>query len=341
MKISPRDIQGILNRPKSDHIIFLLYGADSGLMAERAQQLTAHFHTSEDDPLALTTLSSEQVGKEASLLVDSLNALPMLGGRRVVVLSGQGGEMKEAIQLAAEHMDTEARLIIRAHNVNTLHPLVKFCDGAKHIASIGCYPDDSRGLAQLAQAVFSEFQITAEPDAMQIIQSRLGADRQASRMELEKLCLFVGKGGTLTAAQCDSLLGDSAALETDMLSAAIISGNVVQFNAHFARLRREAVQPIAIIRQLMGLFRTMQLTHLPSGKIDVGKLSDLRPRLHFKIKPVIERQVTCWPQGAVDDAIAKLLSLEISLKSGQGGNQLAVTGQILLGICLRARAFSR
>ena len=49
-------------------------------MAERAQQLTAHFHTSEDDPLALTTLSSEQVGKEASLLVDSLNALPMLGG---------------------------------------------------------------------------------------------------------------------------------------------------------------------------------------------------------------------------------------------------------------------
>ena len=91
----------------------------------------------------------------------------------------------------------------------------------------------------------------------------------------------------------------------------------------------------------MGLFRAMQLTHLPSGKIDVGKLSDLRPRLHFKIKPVIERQVTCWPQGAVDDAIAKLLSLEISLKSGQGGNQLAVTGQILLGICLRARAFSR
>ena len=134
-------------------------------------------------------------------------------------------------------------------------------------------------LAQLAQAVFSEFQITAEPNAMQIIQSKLGADRQASRMELEKLCLFVGKGGTLTAAQCDSLLGDSAALETDMLSAAIISGNVVQFNAHFARLRREAVQPIAIIRQLMGLFRAMQLTHLPSGKIDVGKLSDLWPRL--------------------------------------------------------------
>jgi len=341
MKISPRDIQGVLDRPNPHYTIFLLYGSDSGLMAERAKQITARFHGTEDDPLALTTLSSEQVGKEISLLVDSLNALPMLGGRRVVVLSGQGGEMKEAVQLAAEHMDPEARLIIRAHNVNTLHPLVKFCDSAKNCASIGCYPDDSRGLAQLAQQIFSEFQITASPEAMQIIQTRLGADRQASRMELEKLCLFVGTGGTLTAEQCDSLLGDSAALETDMLSAAIISGNVTQFNAHFARLRRESVQPIAIIRQLMGLFRAMQLTHLPSGRIDIGKLADLRPRLHFKIKPVIERQVTFWPQQAVDEAIAKLLSLEISLKSGQGGNQLAMTGQILLGICLRARAFSR
>jgi len=341
MKISPRDIKGILDRPKPQYIIFLLYGSDSGLMAERAKLLTAQFHTSQDDPLALTLLSSEQIASEQSLLVDSLNAVPMFGGRRVVVLSGQADGLKDAVSHASATMDKEARLIIRAHNVNTLHPLVKFCDSADNCASIGCYPDDSRSVSQLAGEIFNSYQITAETDAMNIIQSRLGADRQASRMELEKLCLFVGKGGRLTADDTDKLLGDNAALQTDLLSAAILSGNVVQFNAHFSRIRREAIQPIAIIRQLMGLLRAMQLVYLPTGGVDISKLSDIRPRLHFKIKPVIEQQVTRWPQKAVDDAITKLVSLEINLKSGQGGNPLTITGQILLGICLRAQAFSR
>ena len=341
MKISPRDINGLLARPQPNYHIFLLYGSDSGLMAERAKQLTSQFHTSEDDPLALTSLSSEQVASDHSLLVDSLNAVPMFGGRRVVLLSGSGDGLKEAVSLASTSMDTEARLIIRAHNVNTLHALVKFCDSAKNCASIGCYPDDSRAISELAADIFARYQITADSNAMNIIQSRLGADRQASRMELEKLSLYVGMGGRLTEDDADKLLGDNAALQTDLLSAAILTGNVAQFNAQFSRLKREAVQPISIIRQLLGLLRAMQLTYLPSGAIDINKLSELRPRLHFKIKPVIEQQVRKWPQKAVDDAIAKLISLEISLKSGQGGHQLVVTGQTMLGICLRAKAFAR
>lgn len=338
MKISTREVASIISSPPPRFCIYLLYGQDNGLMAERSKMLERHFTNGDNDPSAVVSLASAEVGRDKTLLCDNLNAIPMFGGKRVVLLSGQGSEMKDAVLLAAEQMARDSKLIIKAYDVNTRHALVTFCDKLDICASIGCYPDDSKDLSQLVQDIFGQYQIQYSRDVLHSICEKLGADRQASRSEIEKLALFAGKGGHLTIDDISLLLGDGAALQADLLNMAILTGNIEQFNAHLARLKREAVAPIRLLRQLLGLFRVMQLAYNEQGQADVKALDLARPPLHFKIKPIVQRAVSAWTAILVDEAIEKLISLEINLKSSGSGDGFALTGQTLLGLLLRARS---
>ena len=341
MKIATRDIEKYVNQPDPRYCITLLYGQDSGLMAERAAKIEKKLTQGDDDPFAVTSLAASEVKADKTLLSDSLNAVPMLGGKRIVKLSGQGTEIKEAVMLAAEQMDRNAHLIVRAHDVNTRHALVSFCDKLDICASIGCYPDENRDLSQLIGQIFSEFDIQCEPDVVPMMISRLGADRLSTRAEIEKCALFAGRGGSLTTAHIDELLGDTAALQTDLLISAVLQGDIQQFNQHFTRVKREGIATIRLLRQLLGIFRIMQLAHLPEGRLDVNAVNSARPPLHFKMKPVVQKAISLWPAAMVEDGIDRLTGLEKSLKGSQISDGYAQTGQIYLGLALRARTLQR
>ena len=233
MKIAPREISALLHQPESRFHAYLLYGHDEGLVRERARKLASHFADNLDDPFAVSHLTGPDVAADKASLSDSLNALPAFGGLRLVMLSGAGTEMTEAVKLAFEHLHEGARLVIQARDVNTRHALVKFCDQQPSCASIGCYQDDSRSLGELARAIFAKDSIKIETNALALLLSRLGNDRAVSRMEIEKLVLFAGPGGTLNAQDIDHALGDSGAIVQDQITIAILSGNVKQFEQLF------------------------------------------------------------------------------------------------------------
>ena len=199
MKIAPREISALLHQPESRFHAYLLYGHDEGLVRERARKLASHFADNLDDPFAVSHLTGPDVAADKASLSDSLNALPAFGGLRLVMLSGAGTEMTEAVKLAFEHLHEGARLVIQARDVNTRHALVKFCDQQPSCASIGCYQDDSRSLGELAREIFAKDSVKIETNALALLLSRLGNDRAVSRMEIEKLVLFAGSGGTLNA----------------------------------------------------------------------------------------------------------------------------------------------
>ena len=93
MKISTREVASIISSPPPRFCIYLLYGQDNGLMAERSKMLERHFTNGDNDPSAVVSLASAEVGRDKTLLCDNLNAIPMFGGKRVVLLSGQGSEI--------------------------------------------------------------------------------------------------------------------------------------------------------------------------------------------------------------------------------------------------------
>ena len=150
MKIAPRNIAALLSQPEPKYHAYLFYGHDNGLIRERAKSIALHFTDKLDDPFVVSNLSSQDVSADKACLPDSLNALPAFGGLRLVMLSGVGTEMTEAVKIGFESLHAQARLVIQASDVNTRHALVKFCDQHPSCASIGCYQDDDRSVRRRA-----------------------------------------------------------------------------------------------------------------------------------------------------------------------------------------------
>ena len=338
MKIAPRDVAGLIKAPGTHYSAFLLYGPDQGLVRERARQLAHHFCDQPDDPFAQASLTGQQVSEDKARLADEANAVNIFGGPRLVTLSGSGTEITEAVKLAFASPNPDARIIIRASDVNTRHALVKLCEGAKFCASIGCYSDDARNLSEIARDIFTRDNIRVSGEVMEAITARLGVDRQMSLSELNKLALYAGDGGSLTLEDVAIALGDSGAVAIDEVSLALLTGQIEAFERDYARLRHEGIQPIAVIRQLLTLFKNMQMAkaQMQAGLPASQAIAQLRPPVHFKMKPVITRQLGLWQPEQISQSIDRLMQAEIQTKSAGSADPATLTGQILLGICLRA-----
>jgi DNA polymerase-3 subunit delta len=339
MKIAPRDVAGLIKAPGTQYSAFLLYGPDQGLVRERARQLAHHFCDQPDDPFAQASLTGQQVSEDKARLADEANAVNIFGGLRLVTLSGSGTEMTEAVKLAFTSPNPDARIIVRASDVNTRHALVKLCEEAKFCAAIGCYSDDARNLSEIARDIFARDNIRVSAEVMGAITARLGADRQMSLSELNKLALYAGDGGSLTLKDVAIALGDSGAVAIDEVSLALLTGQIEAFERDYARLRHEGIQPIAVIRQLLTLFKNMQMAkaQMQAGLPASQAIVQLRPPVHFKMKPVITRQLGLWRPEQISQSIDRLMQAEIQTKSAGSVDPATLTGQILLGICLRAR----
>ena len=343
MKIAPRDIPTLLSRPDPRYHAFLLYGYDDGLVRERAKKIALHFTDQLDDPFAVSHLSSQDVAADKACLPDSLNALPAFGGVRLVMLSGMGTEMTEALKIGFDSLHDKARLVIQARDVNTKHALVKFCDQHPSCASVGCYQDDDRSLGDLAQEIFKRDHIQISRDALLLLVSKLGSDRAISRQEIEKLALLAGSGGKLTEEDINNSLGDSGAVVHDLITIAILSGNVRKFQQLYSRSQQDGQPPISLLRQTLSLFRNMLSARLnmEAGQTSTAAVSSFRPPLHFKIKPVVTVQLPKWTSEQLTEMLNRLIDTEIQMKTTGTINPSTLTGQTLLGIALRSRNLNR
>ena len=339
MKIAPRDIAHYCRAPSGDHLWFLLHGADRGLMRERATQIARHFCQDLDDPFQSVTLQGSDVASDAARLSDEVGAYPVFGGERIVRLQGAGTEMLSAVKAALPLLQAGTRLIIEASDTTTRHALVKLAETEKQAASIGCYADESRDIGQLARDIFAKETISISQDALSLLISRLGSDRMASRSEIEKLALYAGPNGQITSDDIEALLGDSSAQAIDLFMKTVISGDIAGLSPLLAKARQEEIAPILILRQMAGLLRQIYEVRslIEQGTPAANALSQLRPPVHFKMKPLLSRATSQLNSKNALMLWDKIIKAESDLKSGQIGDVYAHMGQLLLGITLRLR----
>ena len=337
MKIAPRDIASTLAKPVPKYLCYFFHGADIGLMRERALTLAKQIVPDLDDPFQSVSLRGDEVKADPARLVDEVTALPVFGDERLVRLRGTGTEITDAVKKAVPLLKTGTRLIIEASDTTTRHTLVKFCEAEAQVASIGCYADEVKDIGQLAQAIFTKDNITIDRDAMQLLVSRLGGDRLASRSEIEKLALMAGPNGALSSNDIDEALGDSSAQAIDLFMKSVLAGDVKQLGLMLEKARQEDIAPIAILRQMAFGFRQIYEARalVDRGESATAAVGRLRPPVHFKSKPLITAAVNRIPSANGMQFWQKLIDMERELKSGRVPEPYTHLGQGLLGICLR------
>src|SRR5512134_2060782 len=130
MKLDKSKLDRVLKAPDSIGAL-LFYGPDEGLAHECATLAQRAVIGAGDDPFRLAELTPDDIKGDGARLADELNAISMLGGRRVVRIAQASNMIADQIADAiAGQAPGAALLIVEAGDIGSKAELVKVFESA-------------------------------------------------------------------------------------------------------------------------------------------------------------------------------------------------------------------
>lgn len=346
MEIKSRQIEGFVKSPPARLRLALLYGPDQGLARERADALARKVCDDLADPFRIADLSAAEVKSDPARLGDEAAAISMMGGRRVVRVRDADHATAKVIEAFLSDPPGDALVVVEAGDIGK-GALTRAVEAAgEEAAVIACYPDEGEDLRSLIVGALKADGLTVAPDALADLLARLGDDRRMTRGELAKLALYKGpdgaRAGQVTRADVEAALGVEAEADLSEIADACGGGDLDSLDSAYARALAGGETAPGILRTVM---MHMQKLHLAASLVDEGlepeKAADKAfPRLLWKRKGAIQRQVRAWTPDTALRAVEQLAEAEILTRRSEIPAD-AVTGRALLLIAAQARRAGR
>jgi DNA polymerase-3 subunit delta len=284
------EIDSFLSRPDPRRPVVLIYGPDAGLVSERMAALLAAAAGDNSDPFAIVPLEGDAVASDPGLLQDEVRTFGLFGGRRIVHIRAGGRNFAPALE-AILNDPPQALVLIEAGELRPTAPLRSLCEKSPAAAVIPCYADGERELTRLVERALKDAGLTIEPEAREELMGLLGADRLASRAELDKLALYAQGEGRVGLEDVRAIIADASALVLDDAVDAAAAGEREAALAALRKARAAGVSATAVlstaIRHVVNLHRLRLSVDRGARPADI--IENAKPKIFFRRKPAFER----------------------------------------------------
>lgn len=331
MKLKAEQFAGMLRALPQDLRAVLLFGPDLGQVRERAAALVRAVAGDVADPFRVAELTAESLAGDPARLSDEARALSLTGGRRVVRVRDAGNALTDLLEGVLDDTVAPGGLVVlEAGDLAARDRLVKLCDEHEAAAALRCFPDEEQDIERLVRGALKARRLEIEPAALDFVVERLGADRLASRGEVEKLALYKGEGGgTIGLADAQAVIGDGAPLALDDVVLAAASGDQAGLDRVLPKCFAAGHSPVAILRATM---RHLHRLHLAASLASRGQPPDqaakaLRPPIFYKHLPAFRAQLRQWTPERLAQGLELVSQAELDCKT---------TGMPVETICARA-----
>lgn len=311
MKLAPARVDAFLRDPGTCRVA-LLYGEDAGMIRERAAALVRAVAGSLDDPFLVVELAREEISR----LPDEAASYPMTGGRRVV-------RVREVTDAATAQIRTVLKskapglVVLEGPGLGTRSRLRTELEAAPDGVAIGCYPEEGHALEATIRDTLKQAGVTIDPDALSWLSGQLGADRAATRAELEKLALYAGFGARVDLDAAMACAGDISGLSLDDALFAATTGDVGTTDRALELAIAEGAAPVQVLRAGIMHLQRLQRARMvmdEAGLSAAEASKTLRPPIFYRRVGSFNRSLGLWSGGALTAAISGLVEAERGCK---------------------------
>ncbi len=318
-------VDAFLARPDPKAFCILVYGPDLGLVNERAGTLARAAVDDPDDAFALVKMEGDDIASDPERLLDEAHTIPMFGGRRAIWVRAGGRPINAAVERLLAGPVPEARIVIEAGDLRKGAPLRALCEKSDKAAALPCFADNEGAIARLIDQEITKAGLSIDPDAKKALVGALGADRLATRQEIEKLVLYAHGGGRITLGDVDMAVADASVLAMDDAVDAAFAGNAQAVERGLAVLDASGIPPSAVVAAT--LRHALQLHRLRAqveGGMGAGQVLDRSwANLHFRRRAAVEGALSRWTLARLGLAVQRLGDAVLE------GRKSAMIGEIL------------
>jgi DNA polymerase-3 subunit delta len=336
--LKAHEVARFLVRPDISEGIFLAYGPDAGLVRETAQRLIRQLSGDDPESASLVTLDGAEVDADPSILAVEAKTMSLFGGKRIVRVRGAG---KSLVMTLAELRDDlqGAAIVLEAGNLAPKDALRALVEAARNGRALPCYPDSDEALQALIRETFNQQGIRVDADVIATLREILGNDREITRRELEKLCLYAATSKTLTREDVLLLCADNGMLVIDAILDATGGGHAERLELALNRALSSAVDPQRLLAMCTIHFANLRRwrTEVDTGKPPRAVLDNVRPKPHFSRVSALEQQLRLWSDVALATASERILQATADTRRRPGLSEPTLR-RTLLAICMMAAA---
>lgn len=316
MKIPAGKIDDFIRNLPGNQQFILIYGPDLGQVSERTKRAGKHVVPDLQDPFLTVTLDSEVLKEDPARLHDEVAAISFTGEQRLITVPNAGNTLAPLFKKLLENPTGNGFVIVSAGDLAPSSALRKCFESAKNAAALPCYKDDAQQLRGIIHNALKDKGFNCPPDVVTAIQNRFFGDRQMVLNELEKLTIYMGQEHHITLEDVEAVIGESQESSFDDLCNAVASANFTAIESSMARLVREHIPAVAILRALSRYFLRLQLIrgHIDQGMPVQQAISAIKPPIFFKQVPLVKEQIGRWQAPAIQKVLFHLCETEKQCK---------------------------
>jgi DNA polymerase III subunit delta len=316
VRVSAARVAAFLKQPPREIRAVLLYGADAGLVRERADNLARSVCSDLHDPFRVAELSGPAVAADPARLADETAQMSLIGGRRVVRVREAGDRLAALFRGFLDDAPGDGFIVVEAGELPGSSALRRVFDASSRAAGIGCYPDTPRERVAVIQDALKAHRIAVSGEAVQYLVEHLGGDRLLTRAELEKLALYAGEGGGIDVEDAQQSIGDSATLEVADAVMAATEGDAAKLDRVLDRVFQVDESPVSVIRALLRHLHRLQAlaARMAAGATAVEVMGSARPPIFYKQEDNFRRQLALWTEPGLRAELDRVAQAELNMK---------------------------
>ena len=335
-KFKQTDFNTALKNKFSDISGILFYGPDRGQVLENFNLTSDTIAPESDDGFSVFDFKAEDIKSDPSKLIDEATTISFLSTRKVIKIKDATNDIADTLKDLLKSSDKlEAFIIMSADELPPSSKLRTLFETNPKLAAFPSYTDEGENLSNIIRQTLVKNGIKRIPDEVLLyIRENLGENRATTRMELEKLCLYLHGKNEITIDDAINCIMDSSVLNMSDLPIFVAEGNNKKLSSTLTRLLNEGIYPVQLIRTVLHHFEHL---YFMAGEIERGHtitsvIENSRPPIFFKLKPSYERQLKFWNTDKIIKIISRLNEAEIMCKTSNSPQDI-ILSQILFNIC--------
>lgn len=290
--LKEEEFDTFVKRRLSNFSSLLIHGDDEAVVSSMASQAIAQFSEESAATFIVDEVDILACKRAPGIFSDALNAMSLLGDKRLLVLGPVDDSTLGFLGPVIEHVPGGNFVLLRAEALRRDSRLRLAFESGVYSASVAVFPDDEQTASSRARALLNASGLSWSDGAEGSFFELVGFDRSIVNQELTKLILYCHGAKVVKREDVTDVCGDLAEDSLDDVIDAILSGDLSSLDRNLADATgRDAKSILPMLS--FHLARLVNLnTTMNEGQSAEGAVRSARPPIFFKRRSAVIGQLS-------------------------------------------------